>query len=88
MHDHQRQMLLLLVSICALTAHLMGAAQLTVIGSEDHNRRVVQAISLYFIEQPNKMAVAVTNAVEVIVLQNPPSMIFIRPLTEQNVWVA
>src|SRR6516164_3716321 len=31
------------------------------------------------------MAVAVTNAVEVVVLQNPPSTVFVRPLTEQNV---
>src|SRR6516225_9564011 len=78
-------MLLLFVSICALAAHLVGAAPLTVIGSEDHNRGVVQAVRLYFVEQPNKMVVAVTNAVEVIVLQNPPSTVFVRPLTEHDV---
>ena len=31
------------------------------------------------------MAVAVSDAVEVVVLQNPPSTIFVWPLTEQNV---
>jgi type IV secretory pathway protease TraF len=66
-------MLLLSVGVCALAAHLVGAAKFTVIGGEDYNRRAIEAVGLYFFEQPNQMAVAIPDAVEVVVLQNPPS---------------
>ena len=60
-------MLLLPVGICTLAAHLVGTAQFAVIGGEDHNRRVVQVVGLYFFEQPNQMAIAVPDAVEIII---------------------
>ena len=46
MHYHERQMLLFFVGVCALAAHLVGAAQLAVIGCKDHNCRAIQAVVL------------------------------------------
>src|SRR5215469_14053290 len=78
-------MLLLPVGVCALAAHLMRTTQFAVIGGEDDDRRGVEAVGLQFLQQPNQMTVAVSDAVEVVVLQDPPSTVFVRPLTEQNV---
>src|SRR5215510_11610178 len=42
-------------------------------------------VRLYFFEQPNWTDVAVPDAVEVVVPQDSPTTIFVRPLTEQTV---
>src|SRR5215472_2842690 len=78
-------MLLLPVGVCALAAHLVSASKLAVICREHHNRRTVQGISFQLFEQPNQITVAVANAVEVVVLQDPPPTVFVGPLTEQSV---
>ena len=46
----------------------MCAAKFAVIGGEDHDCRVVQAVGLQLFEQANQMGVAVPDAVEVVVL--------------------
>ena len=77
-------MVLLAIRAVPLAAHLMVAAKLAVIGGEDDDR-LIHAIVFERLQHADDLAVAIADAIIVIVSQQPPTAILIRPGADENI---
>ena len=85
MDDHQRQVVLLAIGAITLAAHLMIAAEFAMVGGEHDDRVLVHAVGFERVQHANDLLVAVADAVVVIVAQQPPAAIFVRPRADEDV---
>ena len=75
--DDQRDVVLLAVAGGALAGHAVGAAEFAVVGREYDHRVVEEVLVVEFVEHGVDLAVALADAVQVVVLQALPPLVLV-----------
>ena len=75
--DDQGNVVLLPVGGRALAAQAVGAGQLAVIGGVDDDRILGEPEGVEFVEQRHHVLIGIGDAVEVVVVQAPPPVVFV-----------
>src|ERR1700722_13640955 len=85
MMDDERDVVLFLVGAVSFATHLMMAAEFAVIRVEDHDRVPVHLVVFERSQHMHDLLVAVADAIVIIVAEDMPAAIPLRPLAPHHV---
>ncbi len=84
MIDDIRHVVLFTIGIRAFAVHTVSTAQFSVVSSENHDRVVHHSQVVELREDTVHLAIAIADAIEVVILQALPAVIFIWELPHQS----